>query len=327
MKTLKKYCVDSLAYMAQGLFATLIVGSILNQVGVLVNDSVITPFLCDAVFPAAKVMTAPVISMAVAYGLGSDALVIFASGVAGYIGGDPVSALLAGITANIFGMLLSKKTKLDILITPIITVMSAGFVAALLGPVISDLMQKLGEVIMWATQQQPFIMGIVVSVVMGMVLTLPISSAALAYMLGLSGLAAGAATVGCCCQMVGFAVMSFRANGFGGLLAQGLGTSMLQVPNIMKKPAIWLPTIFSSAVLGPVSTMVFKMTNLPYGAGMGTSGLVGQFGAFEAMGATPTVFVQVLLMHFILPAALTLFFSSAMKKASLFNDGDLKLNI
>lgn len=235
MKTLKKYCVDSLAYMAQGLFATLIVGSILNQVGVLINDSVITPFLCEAVFPAAKAMTAPVISMAVAYGLGSDALVIFASGVAGYIGGDPVSALLAGITANIFGMLLSKKTKLDILITPIITVISAGFVAALLGPVISDLMQKLGELIMWATQQQPFIMGIVVSVVMGMVLTLPISSAALAYMLGLSGLAAGAATVGCCCQMVGFAVMSFKVNGFGGLLAQGLGTSMLQVPNIMKK--------------------------------------------------------------------------------------------
>lgn len=327
MKTLKKYCIDSLAYMAQGLFATLIVGSILNQVGVLTDDSVITPFLCGTVFPAAKAMTAPVISMAVAYGLGSDALVIFASGVAGYIGGEPVSALLAGITANIFGMLLSKKTKLDILITPIVTVVSAGFVAALLGPVVSNLMQKLGEVIMWATQQQPFIMGIVVSVIMGMVLTLPISSAALAYMLGLSGLAAGAATVGCCCQMVGFAVMSFKANGFGGLLAQGLGTSMLQVSNIMKKPVIWLPTIIASAILGPVSTMVFKMTNLPYGAGMGTSGLVGQFGAFEAMGATPSVFVQVLLMHFILPAALTLFFSSVMKKASLFKDGDLKLDI
>ncbi len=327
MKVLKKYCIDSLAYMAQGLFATLIVGSILNQVGVLISDSTFTPFLCDVVFPAAKTMTAPVIAMAVTYGLGSDALVIFACGVAGYIGGDPVSALLAGITGNIFGMLISKKTKLDILLTPIITVVTAGYVAYILGPIISSFMSWLGEIIMWATQQQPIIMGIVVSVVMGMVLTLPISSAALAYMLGLSGLAAGAATVGCCCQMVGFAVMSFKANGFGGLIAQGLGTSMLQVPNIMKKPIIWLPTIISSAILGPVATVVFKMTNLPYGAGMGTSGLVGQFGTFEAMGTSPKIFVIVLIMHFILPAAITAAFSLMMKKAGFIKDSDLKLDI
>lgn len=323
----KKYCIDPLTYMAQGLFATLIVGSIINQVGVVINHPMLTPFLCDTVFPACKAMTSPVIAIAVSYGLKSDPLVIFACGAAGYIGGDPVSALLAGITGNVVGMLISRKTKLDILVTPIITLVFAGMVAAWLGPIMSDFMSWLGSLIMWATEQQPFIMGIIVSVVMGMILTLPISSAALALMLGLSGLAGGAATVGCCCQMVGFAVMSYKANGFGGLLAQGIGTSMLQVPNIMKKPIIWLPTILASAVLGPISTVVLKMTNLPYGAGMGTSGLVGQFGTFEAMGATPTVFVMVLVMHFILPAVLTLAFSSFMKKNDWIKDSDLKLDI
>lgn len=323
----KKYCIDPLTFMAQGLFATLIVGSILNQIGVVINHPVITPFLCDTVFPACKVMTAPVIAMAVSYGLKSDPLVIFACGAAGYIGSDPVSALLAGIAGNVVGMLVSKKTKLDILLTPIVTLISAGVVAALVGPVISQFMNELGQLIMWATEQQPFVMGILVSVIMGMILTLPISSAALCMMLNLSGIAAGAATVGCCCQMVGFAVMSYKANGFGGLLAQGLGTSMLQVPNIMKKPIIWLPTILSSAVLGPVCTVMLKMTNLPYGAGMGTSGLVGQFGTFEAMGATPVIFVMVLVMHFILPAVLTSAFSSFMKKNGWIKDSDLKLDI
>lgn len=323
----KKYCIDPLTHMAQGLFATLIVGSILNQIGVVINHPVITPFLCDTVFPACKVMTAPVIAMAVSYGLKSDPLVIFTCGAAGYIGSDPVSALLAGIAGNVVGMLVSKKTKLDILLTPIVTLISAGVVAALVGPVISQFMNELGQLIMWATEQQPFVMGILVSVIMGMILTLPISSAALCMMLNLSGIAAGAATVGCCCQMVGFAVMSYKVNGFGGLLAQGLGTSMLQVPNIMKKPIIWLPTILSSAVLGPVCTVMLKMTNLPYGAGMGTSGLVGQFGTFEAMGATPVIFVMVLVIHFILPAVLTSAFSSFMKKNGWIKDSDLKLDI
>lgn len=326
-KILKKYCIDSLSYMAQGLFATLIIGCILNQIGVLLNMKFITPLLCETIYPAAKLMTAPAIAIAVAYGLGSDPLVIFATGVAGYIAADPVSALIAGITGNIFGMSVSKKTKLDILLTPMITVVTASAVAAFIGPIMQDVLLWLGNIIMWATEQEPFIMGIVVSVVVGIVLTLPISSAALCIMLNLSGIAAGAAAVGCCCHMIGFAVMSYKENGFGGLLAQGLGTSMLQVPNLMKKPILWIPPVISSAVLGPVSTIVFKMTNMPYGAGMGTSGLVGQFGAFEAMGSTPKVFVAVLLMHFILPAAITLAVSTYMRKKGFIQNGDLSLDI
>lgn len=326
-KFLKKYLIDTLSFMGLGLFSTLIIGSILNQIGLVLDLPVITPFLCETLFPAAKAMTNPAIAVAVSYGLGSDPLVIFSSAVAGYIGGDPVSALLAGIIANIVGMRVSKKTKVDIIVTPFVTLIFAGFIASFVGPFMQKVMVSLGEIIMWATVQSPIIMGIVISVIMGMILTLPISSAALAFMLNLSGLAAGAATVGCCCNMIGFAVMSYKENKLGGLIAQGLGTSMLQVPNIVKNPLIWLPSIFSSAILGPIATTIFKMENLPYGAGMGTSGLVGQFGTFEAMGSSPKVFVAVILLHFVLPAIITLFFSEIMRKKGLIKDKDLQLDI
>ncbi len=324
---LKKYLVDSLSTMALGLFATLIAGSIIRQIGLLINIPSITPFLTTTLFDACKTMSGPMIAVAVGYGLKSDPLVLFATGVAGFIANDPISAWAAGIIGNLVGMLVSKKTKVDILVTPITTLISAGYIAYKIGPMMALVLQQFGEIIMWATTQQPFIMGMIVSVVVGIVLTLPISSAALCFMLQLSGPAAGAATVGCCCQMIGFATMSYRENKWSGFIAQGLGTSMIQVPNIVKNPLIWLPTILASAILGPISIILFKMENLPYGAGMGTSGLVGQFGTIEAMGATPDVLLKILLLHFILPAIITLIFSEAMRKAKLIKPNDLKLPV
>lgn len=319
----KKYFIDTLSSMALGLFATLIIGSILNQIGVVFHIS----FLTDTLFPALKAMTPPIIAVSVAYGLHADPLVIFSCGAAGYIGADPISALLIGITGSVIGMLVSKKTSLDIIITPIITVIPAGLVGYYVGPVIQKFMLFLGGIIMKSCEMQPFLMGILVSVIMGIILTLPISSAALGIMLNLSGLAAGAACVGCSAQMIGFAVMSFRENKVEGLIAQGLGTSMLQIGNITKKPILFLPPIITSMILGPISTVVFKMTNTAYGSGMGTSGLVGQFGAIEAMGGSINSFVIIALMHFILPAILTLIISEFFRKHKFIKEGDLKLEL
>ena len=190
--------------------------------------------------------------------------------------GEPLGAFLAAYVGIEFGHLVSGKTKVDILVTPIVTITAGSAVGLLVGPPISEFMTALGALINWGTEQQPFLMGIIVSVLMGMILTLPISSAALGVILNLSGLAAGAATIGCCCNMVGFAVASYRENKIGGLLAQGIGTSMLQVPNIVRKPIIWVPAILSSAILGPVGTMILHMTSNATGSGMGTAGLVGQ---------------------------------------------------
>ena len=200
----------------------------------------------------------------------------------------------------------------------------------LVGPPISSFMISIGDLIMWATDQVPFLMGIIVSVVMGVVLTLPISSAALGVMLGLSGLAAGAATVGCCANMVGFAVISYRENKMGGLIAQGLGTSMLQVPNLMKKPILWLPPVLTSAILGPLSTMVFHMTNNKVGSGMGSAGLVGQITTYGEMvstdGAILTI-IKIVVIQFILPAVLCLIMSEFMRKKGWIKNGDLKLDV
>ena len=214
--------------------------------------------------------------------------------------------------------------------TPVITIGAGSVVGLLVGPPISQMMTGLGSIINWATEQRPFIMGIVVSVVMGMVLTLPISSAALGIILNLSGLAAGAATIGCCCNMVGFAVASYRENKFGGLVAQGLGTSMLQVPNIMRHPLIWLPVIFSSAILGPVSTILANMQNNATGSGMGSAGLVGQITTYQTMIAyddPKLVIIKIILLHFVLPAVITLFFSEVFCKANLIKSGDMALNL
>ncbi len=252
-------------------------------------------------------------------------MVIFASSIGGVIGGDPVSALIAGIIGAEFGKLVSKSTKIDIIITPAVTVMAGGLAAFYIGPIVSSFMNGFGQVIMWATEQQPIPMGIIVSVLMGIALTLPISSAAIGLMLGLSGLAAGAACVGCASQMIGFAVMSYRENGIGGLFAQGLGTSMLQMGNIVKNPRRLVPQIESTAILGPLSTTIFQMKNTPYGAGMGTSGFVGQFGTFEAMGTGTSVWIGTILLYFLLPAIITQIIANYMRKINWIKAGDLKL--
>ena len=245
--------------------------------------------------------------------------------------GEPLGAFVAAYIGIEIGRIFIGRTKLDIILTPLTTIVCGGIVGLTVGPYISDLMKQIGEMIRWGTEQQPFLMGIVVSVLMGMALTLPISSAALGIILNLSGIAAGAATIGCCAQMIGFATASLRENGIGGLLAQGIGTSMLQVPNIVRKPLIWLPPIITSAILGPISTVVLKMTNNAIGSGMGTAGFVGPMMTYKTMttGGTSavTVIVMILVMQIIAPAFLTYFISEAMSRAGLIKDGDMKLDI
>ncbi|MDY3919285.1 MAG: PTS sugar transporter subunit IIC [Candidatus Limivivens sp.] len=354
MKILKKWLnrvfIDGLSGMALGLFSTLIVGTIIQQVGTLIGGNI-----GDMIYLVGKVaaaMTSAGIGVGVAYKFKESPLVVLSAATAGMVGGfaskilagtvlvegviqfsgpgEPLGAFIAAYVAIEAGHLVSGKTKIDILVTPIVTILVGSAVGILVGPPISRFMTGLGAIINWGTEQQPFIMGIVVSVLMGMILTLPISSAALGVILNLSGLAAGAATVGCCCNMVGFAVASYRENKMAGLLAQGIGTSMLQVPNIVKRPVIWLPAILSSAVLGPVGTMVFHMTNNATGSGMGTAGLVGQIMTYQTMvgqeGAT-VVLIKIVLMHFVLPAVLTLIISEYMRKKKWIRKGDMKLDL
>ena len=257
---------------------------------------------------------------------------VLVDGVMQFAGpGEPLGAFIGAIVCVYVGRLVSGKTKVDILVTPFVCIVSGCTIGLLIGPSISSFMTWLGSLVNWGTEQAPFIMGIVVSVLMGIILTLPISSAALGVILGLSGLAAGAATVGCCANMVGFAVASYRDNKVNGLLAQGLGTSMLQIGNIVKKPVIWLPAIITSAILGPVSTMIFKMTNNATGSGMGTAGLVGQINTYQDMvgaGADPTmVLIKIVVLHIVLPAILALVISEIMRKKEIISIGDMKLDV
>jgi uncharacterized membrane protein len=256
----------------------------------------------------------------------------FANGVVTLAGpGEPLGAFIAAMVAIEMGRLVSGKTKIDIIVTPMVSILSGSAVGLLIGPPISTFMTGLGALVNWGTEQQPVLMGIIVSVLMGMILTLPISSAAVGVVLNLSGIAAGAATVGCCANMIGFAVASWRENKFGGLMAQGLGTSMLQVANIMRRPVIWLPAILTSAILGPVSTVVLGMTSNATGSGMGTAGLVGPIMAYETMvqgGMAPwLVLVEIAVMYFILPAALSLAFSEWFRKMGWIREGDMKLDL
>ena len=241
-----------------------------------------------------------------------------------------MGAFLAAYVGIEFGHLVSGKTKVDILVTPIVTITAGSAVGLLVGPPISEFMTALGALINWGTEQQPFLMGIIVSVLMGMILTLPISSAALGVILNLSGLAAGAAIIGCCCNMVGFAVASYRENKIGGLLAQGIGTSMLQVPNIVRKPIIWVPAILSSAILGPVGTMILHMTSNATGSGMGTAGLVGQIMTWQTMTAVEPpmiVLIKIIVIQIALPAIVTLLISEFMRKKKWIQYGDMKLEL
>ena len=347
-KIFDRIFIDGLSGMAQGLFATLIIGTIIQQIGTLIGGSI-----GDMIFVIGKVaasLTGAGIGIGVAYKFGCSQLVVVSSATAGMVGafaskllagtvlvegtmvyagpGEPLGAFLAAYVGIELGQLVTGKTKVDILVTPLVTIGAGSLVGLILGPPITGFMTWLGSLINWGTEQQPFIMGIVVSVLMGMILTLPISSAALGIILNLSGLAAGAATVGCCCNMVGFAVASYRENKVGGLLAQGIGTSMLQVPNIVRKPVIWLPAILSSAILGPVGTMLLHMTSNATGSGMGTAGLVGQIMTWQTMIATEApmvVLIKILVIQIVLPAIVTLAISEFMRKKEWIKYGDMKL--
>ena len=349
-KALNVFFIDGLGGMAQGLFATLIIGTILQQTGLLIPG--VVGSLLYTIGKVAASLTGAGIGVGVARKLGADHLVVASAATVGMVGafassvysgaifsngvitlagpGEPLGAFLACFIAIELGMLVSGKSKIDIIITPVVTIISGSLAGLILGPPISRFMHFIGSLINWGTEQQPFIMGIVVAVLMGMALTLPISSAALAIILNLSGLAAGAATIGCCCNMVGFAVASYRENKFGGLIAQGLGTSMIQISNIVRKPLIWLPAILSSAILGPVGTLVFKMTNNATGAGLGTSGLVGQIMTFQTMASYEDpvfVMIKIFIMHIILPACLTLAISEGMRKLKWIKNGDMRLDV
>ena len=326
----KKYVVDALSHMAFGLFCSLILGLIIGQIAKIPGLDFLT-FISDAL-SAQSPLVGACIGLAIAYGLSCAPLVIISSAVAGALGyqfGGPVGAYVSVIIASKVGMLVSKKTPVDIILTPFVTIVVGGLIAKYCCSPINDFMLYLGSVINEATKLSPFLMGITVSVLVGCCLTLPISSVAICVMLGIDGLAAGAATAGCCAQMVGFAVISFKDNGLGGLLSQGLGTSMLQIGNIVRKPAIWIAPTLASAILGPVSTVWFKMTNSALGAGMGTSGLVGPLATFAAMseaGAAPGLLIaKILILHFAAPALIALGIHLIMVKAGMVKPGDMKL--
>jgi len=343
----KRYGIDALGAMAQGLFCTLLVGTILNTIG----QQFKIPFLTNEIIKGytiggmASAMVGPGIAIAIGFALHCPALVLFSLIPVGFaansIGGagGPLAVYFVTILASECGKLVSKETKIDILVTPIVTILIgiglSIFVAAPIGTAAS----AVGNAVMWATRQQPLLMGILVSVIVGIALTLPISSAAICAALSLTGLAGGAAVAGCCAQMVGFAVMSFKENRFGGLVAQGIGTSMLQMPNIVKNPRIWIPPTLASAITGPLATCLFKleMNGAPVSSGMGTCGLVGQIGVYTgwvndiANGAKTAIttmdWVGLILICFVLPAVLSWFFCQILRRWGWIKENDLKLNL
>ena len=325
-----KYVVKALSHMAQGLFCSLILGLIIGQIAKIPGLDFLN-FIAEALSASSPLLGA-CIGLAIAYGLSCAPLVMISSAITGALGyqfGGPVGAYLAVIVGEELGGLVSRKTPVDIIITPLVTIVAGGLFAKYCCSPINDFMLYLGEVINKATMLSPFMMGIAVSVLVGCALTLPISSVAICVMLGIDGLAAGAATVGCCAQMVGFAVISYRDNGMGGLLSQGLGTSMLQIGNIARKPVIWLAPTLTSAILGPVSTVWLQMTNNALGAGMGTSGLVGPLATFatmtEAGAAAGPLTIKILCLYFLAPAVISLGIHMLMKKAGWVKAGDMKL--
>ncbi|MEA4922451.1 MAG: PTS sugar transporter subunit IIC [Eubacteriaceae bacterium] len=342
--SVKRYVQDALSAMALGLFSSLLIGLILKTIGQQmchipgVDEKTWFVAFLILVGDTAMKMMGPAIGVAVAWALKAPPLVLFSSAVTGAMGaaftgfgidvaGGPAGAFVAVCIGAELGKMVSRETKVDIIVTPAVTLLAGGIAAKVAGPAVGWLMLKLGDSIMTATEWQPFWFGIFIAVVVGLALTAPISSAALCIMLQLSGLAAGAATVGCCAQMVGFAVISFRANGVGGLVAQGIGTSMIQISNIIKHPQILIPPTLAGAVAGPLSTCVFKMTNNSAGAGMGTSGLVGQIMTFTDMGFTLPVLFEVLLLHIALPAVLSLIIYTLMKMMGVVKDEDLRLEM
>lgn len=352
-KYAKRYFIDAMGAMANGLFASLLIGTIIKTVGEQLGILLVGTqfqFLTDALVEIGKFSnTASGCAMAVAigYALKAHPLVLFSLATVGYAtnalggAGGPLAVLIVAIVTSEVGMLVSKKTKIDVIITPLVCLLVGCGLAMLIAKPIGDAAKALGIIIQWATQQQPLIMGVVISVVMGMILTLPISSAAICASLGLFDLAGGAAVAGCCAQMIGFAVISFRENGWGGLIAQGLGTSMLQVPNIVKNPRIWIAPTLASAITGPLATTVFqmKMNGAAIAGGMGTCGMVGPIGVITgwfspvadsgAAAVTPGVldWVGLMLICIILPAILSLIFDFLLRKIGWVKDGDMRLSV
>ena len=329
----KRYGIDALGAMAQGLFCSLLVGTIIKTLG----ERIGLPFLVEA-GTFASAMSGAAMAVAIGYALKAPALVLFSLATVGYAAnslggaGGPLAVLIIAIVAAEFGKAVSKETKIDILVTPIVTILIGVGLAALIAKPIGDAASAVGNFIKWATELQPLLMGILVSVVVGIALTLPISSAAICAALGLTGLAGGAAVAGCCAQMVGFAVMSFRENRWGGLVAQGVGTSMLQMPNIVKNPRIWIPPIVASAITGPLATCLFKleMNGAPVSSGMGTCGFVGQIGIITGWAdktVTAMDWAGLLLICFVLPAVLTWLISLPLRKWGWIKENDLKLDL
>lgn len=324
--TVQTYFIDALGAMAFGLFASLLIGTIFSTLG---DKTGVEIFVTIAAY--AKSATGAALGVSIAYALKAPQLVLFSAATVGIAGnelGGPVGALVSTIVAAELGKIVSKETRVDILVTPGVTIISGVLIAQFVGPGVSQFMTFFGNLVKTATEMQPFFMGILVSALIGIALTLPISSAAICIMLSLDGIAGGAATAGCCAQMIGFAVMSFRENGWGGLLAQGLGTSMLQMGNIVKNPRIWIPPTLASMVTGPVSTMVFRLENIPAGSGMGTCGLVGPIGIYTAMpDGGMNMWLGILFVCFLLPAVLTFLFGQVLRGLGWIQDGDLKLDL
>ena len=354
MKTIKKYAkryfIDAMSAMALGLFASLLIGTIFGTVGTYLGPDYISNETINAIggfFSEMKTFaqgaSGMAIGVAIAYSLKADPLVMFSCAAVGSLSyslgatiiladgssiaytAGPAGAYIAAIFAVEIGMLVSKKTRVDILVTPTVTIIAGYALAQIVCPAVAYVMYYLGDFINTATEMQPFLMGIIISVVVGIILTLPISSAAICAMIGISGIAGGAAVAGCCAQMIGFAVISFADNGWGGFFAQGLGTSMLQMSNIIKKPAIWIPPTLAAAVTGPISTLVFKLECTGVSAGMGTCGLVGPLGVLSDMEGGTDMWFGLLLVCFVLPAILSYVFYFIMKKMKLIKNGDMKL--
>ena len=351
----KRYFIDAMGAMAQGLFCTLLVGTILNTIGQqfhigFLNAVIVTIGTGDGavhytIGGLCSAMVGPGMAVAIARALNAPPLVLFSLIPVGfatnYMGGagGPLAVLFVAIVAAELGKAVSKETKIDILVTPIVTVLVGVGFAALIAAPVGTAASAVGQAIMWATELQPFFMGIIVSVVIGVALTLPISSAAICAALGLTGLAGGAAVAGCCAQMIGFAVMSFPENRWGGLAAQGLGTSMLQMGNIVRNPRVWIPPTLASAITGPVATCLFRleMNGAPVSSGMGTCGLVGQIGVYTgwvsdvASGAKAAItgmdWLGLVLISFVLPAVLTWLIAIPLRKWGWIKDGDLKLDL
>ena len=335
----KRYGIDALGAMAQGLFASLLIGTIIATLG----EQLGIPLLVET-GTFAKSVSGPAMAVAIGYALQAPQLVLFSliavGNAANTLGGagGPLAVLIVTIFAAEFGKAVSKETKVDIIVTPFVTIFVGVVLSKWWAPAIGSAASSVGQLIMWATELRPFFMGIIVSVLVGVALTLPISSAAICAALGLTGLAGGAAVAGCCAQMIGFAVMSFKENKFGGLLSQGLGTSMLQMGNIVRNPKIWIPPTLASAITGPIATCVFqlKMNGAAVASGMGTCGLVGQIGVYTgwvadvASGAKDAItmfdWAGLILICFVLPAILSTVFCEILRKMCWIKEKELKLD-